>query len=147
MLQKRILVKPIHPQDLADTPAPAIVVDIYFFLLQLGFHPVTMVGKHRIYIVKYVPFKRHYSNCCRKHSRDSTDWKTIVARTSQADVCIISHDAQPKQGKRNQQVFVLCLYFYFLYTELFVCAYVNLFPRQLSCECLHLSAETQRRGW
>jgi len=47
MLQKHILVKPIHPQDLADTSAPVIVVDIYFFLLHSGFHPVTMVGKHR----------------------------------------------------------------------------------------------------
>jgi hypothetical protein len=120
MLQKHILVKPTHPQDLADTPAPVIAVDIYLFLLQLGFHPVTMVGKHRIYIVTYVHFKTHYSSCCRKHSRNSADWKTIVARTSHTDASIISHDAQFKQGKRNQQVFVLCLYFYFPYTELFV---------------------------
>jgi len=119
MLQKVILVKHIHPLDLADTPAPVISIldtDIYF-LLQLGFHPVAVVRRHCIYIATHVPFKRHYRNCCRKHSRNSTNWKITVARTPHADVSIISRDAQFKQGKRNQQVFVLCLYFYFLYTE------------------------------
>lgn len=131
MLQKHILVKPIHPQDLADTPAPVIIVfDILLLLLQLGFHPVAVVGRHRIYITKYVPFKIHYRKCCRKHLRNSTDWQTTLARTSHTDVSIISRDAQFKQGKRNQQVFVLCLYFYFLYTELIVCLCVCQFVSQ-----------------
>jgi len=125
-----------------------------FFLVQLSFHPVAAVGRHCIYNAKYVPFKRNYRNCCRKHSRNSTDWKTTVAGTSHTDVSIISRDVQFKQGNRNQQVFVLRLYFYFLCTELFVvvclfvcllaCAYVNLFPSQLSCECLRLCVETER---
>jgi hypothetical protein len=60
MLQKHTLVKPIHPQDLADAPAPVIVVfDIdIFFLLQLGFHPMAVVGRHRIYIAKIRPLQK-----------------------------------------------------------------------------------------
>lgn len=41
MLHKHILVKPIHPQDLADIPAPMIVLfdNIYTFFTAIGFPP------------------------------------------------------------------------------------------------------------
>ena len=68
----------------------------------------------------------YYRKCCRKHSRNSTEWETTVARPFHADVSVISCDAQFKQGMRNQQVFVLYWYFYFLYTESNVCLFVCL---------------------